>query len=377
MKKLILFILLLATVYIAKPYWEEPVSQYVDLSFLDPVDEKLENVLTIETIENTFDTLRTATQELIGIVSSKTEGLQDAKQLPVDKPALAKPTSTPISINNLEIGSTNEQVTEALGEPKGQSLNEYGSDWKTYHTNYQNFVMVSLDESNHVAALYTNDDLITSTLGITYDTTKADARKALGEPLKKIRKGLNVFVLQEDEGMDLFKIDDVYAYIFYDIHEEYKITAVELVSVTLENRKKSLYANQSEALRNGFERQLYDLTNAARVRHNRSILSWDSEVSVTARKHSEDMAKNDFFSHDNLEGLTPFDRIKEDGIHFKRAGENLAYGQSSSIFAHEGLMNSKGHRDNILLKDYSSLGIGVSFSSEEHQPYFSEEFLLR
>ena len=88
------------------------------------------------------------------------------------------------------------------------------------------------------------------------------------------------------------------------------------------------------------------------------------------------MADNNYFSHDNLQGLSPFDRIKEDGIGFKRAGENLAYGQSSSIFAHEGLMNSKGHRENILLKDYSSLGIGVDFN-QEMQPYYSEEFLLR
>lgn len=376
MKRFLLFILLIAAIVFAKPYWEEPVSQYVDLSFLDSVDEKLTTVMNKDTIESTIDTLRTATEDLVGIVSSKTEGLRDVKQSSVNKPALAKPTTTPISINNLEIGSTANQVTEALGEPKSQSLNEYGTNWQTYHTNYQNFVMVAVDESDRVAALYTNDDLITSTLGIAYGTQKADVRKALGEPITKVRKGLNLFVLQDDEGMDLFKIKDVYAYVFYDIHEDDKVTAIELVSATLENKKKSLYANQSEALRNGFERQLFDLTNAARVRHGRSILSWDHEVSGTARKHSADMAKNEYFSHDNLQGQTPFDRIKADGIHFKRAGENLAYGQSSSILAHEGLMNSKGHRDNILLKDYSSLGIGVSFSKEQ-QPYFSEEFLLR
>lgn len=375
MKRLFLFVLLLVALFLSKPYWEEPVSKYVDLSFLDSIDEKLEEVVNKDTIDSTIDTLRTATQDLAGIISDKTEGLRDVKQS-VDKPALAKPTDTPISINNLEIGASAEQVTATLGEPESQSLNEYGTEWQTYHTDYQNFVMVSLDESNRVGAIYTNDDLISSTVGVSYGASKVDVRKALGQPLTKMRKGLNVFVLQDDEGMDLFKLGDVYAYVFYDIHQETTVTAVELVSVALENNKKSLYAERSEALRNGFERQLFDLTNAARVRHGRSILSWDSAVSGTARKHSTDMADNDYFSHDNLQGLSPFDRIKEDGIGFKRAGENLAYGQSSSIFAHEGLMNSKGHRENILLKDYSSLGIGVSFN-QEMQPYYSEEFLLR
>ncbi len=375
MKRLFLFIVLIAAVYLAKPFWEEPVSKYVDLSFLEPVDEKLEGIVTKDTIESTYHTLRDATEELIGIVSSKTEDLRDAKQ-PVDKPALAAPTATPLSVNNLEIGASADDVTAALGQPKRESLNEYGTEWKTYHTDYQNFVMVAFDDANRVAALYTNDDLISSKSGVRYGSTKADVRKALGQPLTKMRKGLNVYILQEDEGMDLFKLDDVYAYVFYDVHQDTKVTAVELVTTELENLKKGLYAERSEALRNGFEQQLFDLTNAARVRHGRSILTWDSAVSGTARKHSADMAENNYFSHDNLKGQSPFDRIKEDGIRFKRAGENLAYGQSSSIFAHEGLMNSEGHRENILLKDYRSLGIGVSFS-QELQPYFSEEFLLR
>ena len=64
----------------------------------------------------------------------------------------------------------------------------------------------------------------------------------------------------------------------------------------------------------------------------------------TARKHSLDMAENDYFSHENKQGKSPFDRMKDDGIRFRGAGENLAYGQSSSIFAHEGLMNSRPPR---------------------------------
>jgi uncharacterized protein YkwD len=55
------------------------------------------------------------------------------------------------------------------------------------------------------------------------------------------------------------------------------------------------------------------------------------------------------------------------------AGENLAYGQFSSIFAHEGLMNSLGHRENILRKDYEYLGVGVAFN-DESQPYYTENF---
>nr|WP_255723359.1 CAP-associated domain-containing protein [Sporosarcina sp. ACRSL] len=281
-----------------------------------------------------------------------------------------------MSIHNIELGATKQQVKAELGEPKSRSLNEYGSEWFTYHEDYQNFVMISFDEKWKVNAIYTNDDLISSKAGIQYGTPKADVRKAYGEPLKEIRKGLYVYILQENEGMDLFKVGSAYMYVFYDLHRDDTVTAVKLITTALEQQKSGMYAGGDVSLRNGFEQQLFDLTNAARVRHGRSILHWDDAIAETARKHSLDMAANDYFSHDNLQGQSPFDRMKADRIKFRRAGENLAYGQSSSIFAHEGLMNSKGHRDNILIKDYSHLGIGVAFN-EKSQPYYTENFFLQ
>ena len=60
-----------------------------------------------------------------------------------------------------------------------------------------------------------------------------------------------------------------------------------------------------------------------------------------------------------------------DHIDFNAAGENLAYGQVSSIYAHEGLMNSLGHRKNILNTHYKNLGLGVDFN-EDKQPFWTE-----
>jgi uncharacterized protein YkwD len=85
------------------------------------------------------------------------------------------------------------------------------------------------------------------------------------------------------------------------------------------------------------------------------------------------MAVNNYFDHTNLQGESPFDRIKEDGIQYTLAGENLAYGQFSSIFAHEGLMNSLGHRKNIIKSGFEYLGVGVAFN-EEAQPYYTQNY---
>lgn len=375
MKRFFLFILFIAVIYIAKPLWEEPVSAYVDISFLEPVDEKIETFLTSDALASVVQSISDVTDKAILFLSS--ESIEEKQVVDeVKKPELTTPANSRVSIHNIELGQSEVDVTSKLGEPKRRSLNEYGTEWLTYHENYQNFVMVSFDGKRTVNAIYTNDDLIASDVGIKYGTSKPTVREAFGEPVKEIRKGLNIYILQESEGFDLFEVGDMYAYVFYDLHKNDTVTAVQLVANSLEKQKTGIYAGGDAALRNGFEQQLFDLTNAARVRHGFSILEWDSPVSGTARKHSADMATQDYFSHENKQGKSPFDRMKDDGIPFRGAGENLAYGQSSSIFAHEGLMNSPGHRENILLDTYSHLGTGVAFN-EKSQPYYTEKFLLK
>ncbi|WP_368483288.1 CAP domain-containing protein [Oceanobacillus sojae] len=142
----------------------------------------------------------------------------------------------------------------------------------------------------------------------------------------------------------------------------------------MEASRAALYSAGSEDLKKGFEYQLFDLTNATRVNHGLSVLEWNEEVRETARKHSTDMAENQYFNHTNLQGQSPFDRMEEDNISFTTAGENLAYGQLSSIFAHQGLTNSEGHRENILQDRFAELGVGVDFNND-NQPFYTENFL--
>ena len=71
----------------------------------------------------------------------------------VAKPKLATPDHSAMSIHNIELGATEAQVKAELGEPKNYSLNEYGTEWFTYHEDYQNFVMVSFDENWKVNAI--------------------------------------------------------------------------------------------------------------------------------------------------------------------------------------------------------------------------------
>jgi uncharacterized protein YkwD len=106
------------------------------------------------------------------------------------------------------------------------------------------------------------------------------------------------------------------------------------------------------------ERQLFDLVNEERTQRGFDALAWDERLVPVARAHSEEMFKLKYFGHDSPVTGSPFDRIKGAGITYTRAGENLAYAQSVSV-AHRALMDSPGHRENILRPEFTRIGIGV------------------
>jgi len=106
------------------------------------------------------------------------------------------------------------------------------------------------------------------------------------------------------------------------------------------------------------ETKMLQLVNAERVRRGLQPVQADAEMTRVARSHSLDMFRRGYFSHYTPEGKDPFDRMKDANVKFLAAGENLALGQTLSI-CHQGLMNSPGHRANILRPNYGRLGIGV------------------
>ena len=106
------------------------------------------------------------------------------------------------------------------------------------------------------------------------------------------------------------------------------------------------------------EKQMLDLVNQERVKAGLSPLQADPELTEVARKHSADMFARGYFAHDTPEGLSPFDRMKAANVRFTTAGENLALAPTLQI-AHTGLMNSPGHRANILRREFGRVGIGV------------------
>lgn len=106
------------------------------------------------------------------------------------------------------------------------------------------------------------------------------------------------------------------------------------------------------------EAEMLNLINRERAANGLSPLKADPEMTEVARKHSADMFARSYFSHYTPEGNDPFERMREDAVRFRTAGENLALAPTLQI-AHNGLMNSPGHRANILRPTFGRVGIGI------------------
>ncbi|ASE35996.1 CAP domain-containing protein [Staphylococcus pettenkoferi] len=290
----------------------------------------------------------------------------------VSNEALKVPSKQEFAVNNIQLNMTQSEVEKKLGKAQRTTSNEYGTKWYAYHdAHYKNFVMVSyLDHK--VNALYTNQNLISSKQKLKYGSPKSVVRDKLGDPIKYKEKN-HVRYEENNDGYDTFHKDNIYTTVFYDKHNHNNVTALLQVSDKMEQRLQSRYGQPSSHLARGFEQKNFDLINAERAQRGLNTLTFDDDIATVARKHSKDMADNNYFDHTNKSNQSPFDRLKHDGISFNGAGENIASGQQSSIYAHQGLMNSLGHRKNILRKEFKNIGVGVDFSDGD-QPYWTENY---
>jgi len=121
------------------------------------------------------------------------------------------------------------------------------------------------------------------------------------------------------------------------------------------------------------EKKMVDLVNAERAKVGLKALTVDSKLTNMARVKSQDMITNSYFSHYSPKYGSPFDMMKTFGISYRTAGENIAMNQSMES-AHTALMNSEGHRANILGSGYTKIGIGIVKDSRGYL-YITQDFI--
>ncbi len=120
-----------------------------------------------------------------------------------------------------------------------------------------------------------------------------------------------------------------------------------------------------------YENEVIRLVNEIRVKNGLNTLAADWELSRVARYKSQDMKDNNYFSHTSPVYGSPFTMIKNFGISYKSAAENIAKGQTTPEAVVNAWMNSSGHRANILNASYKKIGVGYVASGN----YWTQMFI--
>jgi uncharacterized YkwD family protein len=128
---------------------------------------------------------------------------------------------------------------------------------------------------------------------------------------------------------------------------------------------------QTTSSLSAYEQKVVDLTNQERVKNGLSPLKVDVNLSKMAREKSRDMSANGYFSHTSPTYGSPFDMMKQYGITYRYAGENIAMGQRTPAEVVNAWMNSEGHRKNILSSNFTHIGVGYVAQGN----YWTQEFI--
>lgn len=274
---------------------------------------------------------------------------------------------------NIKIGDSEEYLLSQIGEPARIDESEYSFKWYVYNQYSTKFAMVGI-ENSVVVALYSNSMDSIEMENIKLNTSNRNYVRENYEPLEYKRKGNTRYIINSEDQYDIIKENDKYITVFYDIYENNRVCSYQIINSKSEASLNGMYPKDSEELRISFELQIIDLTNSVREQNGLNKLEYSDKATASSRFHSEDMMEKNYFDHVDKDNKTPFDRMKDKGISYIGAGENIAAGQVSAIYAHEAWMDSQGHRKNIL-GDYKYIGVGVVFGGH-YTIYYTQNFYI-
>lgn len=199
-----------------------------------------------------------------------------------------------------------------------------------------------------------NFETVDSSLGIV-NTDYLNMRSGTGINFKSID------LLKKNEYVKIFgKIGDWYII----QNERNKIGTAHQKYITPTSEEKAATTN-SEVVEETSnmnltqeETEIFSLINKERNKNNLPNFEIDENLQNVARLKAKDLVENSYFSHISPTLGTPFEMLKNNGISYKTASENIA-GNSSVSGAVESWLNSEDHKKNILSNDYNYTGIGV------------------
>lgn len=292
------------------------------------------------------------------------------------------------SLFGLKLGDCAEHVTALLGPPARREPSALGYEWWIYNQDPNQYIQVGI-AAGKVVDIYSNSPrarIGPITLGTPFETLSN--RYPLQQVVSFSYAGADVEIRNLTSERPLVMVKNSGLIFYLDQHNEKRVTAMRIIGQlqllqggfyetrwTFRGQSPNfdpppLSVKAQAAVNAAHERQILDLVNVIRHRNNLPRLRWNEQAAQVARQHSREMKENHYFDHVSaITGWDPFERLRQAGLAYQLAGENIAAGFVDAIEAHESWMNSLDHRTNVLEKAFTDLGVGVV------SEYYTQNFL--
>lgn len=172
--------------------------------------------------------------------------------------------------------------------------------------------------------------------------------------------------------------DNAYIYAFSDYFDGGDKSIYGMYAFSRECTKYSMmyrtYMTFTDEILRAAEQEVYEMTNAYRNYMGKALFKLENRTTTAARKHSEDMANNNYFQHNSLDGSKFSARLTAEGISWSGAGENICAEAGDAINMVIGWIGSSGHRKGMLT-DFKYIGVGAAYSSSaDYGIYCTQDF---
>ncbi|TYQ16909.1 UNVERIFIED_CONTAM: dockerin type I repeat protein [Acetivibrio alkalicellulosi] len=306
---------------------------------------------------------------------------------PPEVPILIDETYFELQTKRVSLGDTQSRVLNIFGSPDRIATSEYGFQWYVYNKDYANYIQIGI-ENNVVVALSSNALNLKGVIPLTLNEsdfellnfeigTSKNIIKEFFSSLKSVWRGpyLVEGIETRRSFLENIKTKDLLIRVSYDEHASNELCAILVMNKDIYENSQRTYPNE---VVESLEKEVFDLTNAFRVRHETRVLSsqsvvmsWCDKAALAARNHSEDMHIRSYYAHNSPDGLTHTQRLNSSGVIFSRCGENILQQAQCAIEAHVAWINSVGHRWNIL-NSYTHTGVGYCFGDGKR--IFTQKF---
>lgn len=282
------------------------------------------------------------------------------------------------------IGKPSKDWLSDFGKPARIEPSAFGYEWWVYNASYSNYLMAGIKEGKvvqvYTAGIATNPSpyKIGQTLDDLYRFTIVE-----NEITVKYGENIYIFNLSSEDLKKrlLASFGDVYAQLYID-GEDQKLEAVRFMDAETLVRHQPYdmmfsgdllppitpSSGLQQSIDEANSKQIIDLTNVYRLRHQKNPLAVNPAVSMLAKEHSQNTAKQNF-SAEETELKSLEERLTNANIVFEEAAENTATKYSDSAEAVHGWINSPSHRDTLLSSRFNQIGVGV------FGKYYTQDFL--